>query len=56
MKGGQDYLRQAAEAEARAKRCVSGSAEEREFLAIAEQWRQLARSPTKDPPDPSDSE
>lgn len=46
----QDYLKRAEEAEARAQRCVSGSAEEREFLDIARQWRALAQ---RQPPGPS---
>jgi hypothetical protein len=47
----QDYLKRAEEAEARARRCVGGSAEEREFLEIAQQWRDLAqRHPPSAPP------
>ena len=37
-----EYLKRAAEAEERAKRCVDGSVQQREFRLLAEKWRRLA--------------
>jgi len=37
-----EYLKRAAEAGERAKRCVDGSIQQREFRILAEKWRRLA--------------
>jgi hypothetical protein len=47
-----DNTARAAEAEALAARCVSGSAEQRQFLDIAEQWRARERRIPAPPPQP----
>jgi hypothetical protein len=39
-----EYLKRAAEADERAKRCVDGSIQQREFRLLAEKWRKLAEA------------